>query len=224
MDIRNLLIEKICQGDRIGADLLLERYASEYGYERLLTEIVEPILTVIGEEWSSSETFTLSQMYVAAKVTEDVLNKIAEQRKISSGGHSRKRPAVIGNIEDDFHALGRELVGIFLRTEGWDVYDLGNDVPAEVFIDKAQEIGARVIGVSALMTATARKIIKVRKTIDNRGLTGQIQLAVGGAVFRINPDLVKEIGGDGTASNALGVSKLFDSLWERSLREEKSHE
>lgn len=220
MDIQQSLIERIHLGDRVGANALLEAWASEYGYEHLLTEVLDPTLIRIGEEWCSSETFTLAQVYVAAKVTEDVLGKIAAQRKSPSEGQPPKGPAVIGNIEEDFHALGRRMVGTFLRTEGWIVHDLGNDVPAAVFVDKAQEVGARVIGVSAMMMTTARNIKRLREEVDHRGLAGRIQLAVGGAVFRVCPGLAEEVGGDGTASNALGAAGLFNRLWEQSVRKE----
>jgi methanogenic corrinoid protein MtbC1 len=220
MDIQQSLIERIHLGDRVGANALLDAWAAEHSYERLLAEVLDPALIVIGEEWRSSGTFTLAQVYVAAKVTEDVLGKIAARRKSSSEGQPPKGPVVIGNIEEDFHALGRRMVGIFLRTDGWIVHDLGNDVPAALFVDKALEVGARVIGVSAMMMTTARNIKRVREEIDRRGLTGRIQLAVGGAVFRVCPGLAEEVGGDGTAPDALGVAGLFDRLWEQSVRKE----
>lgn len=220
MNIQQPLIEKIRQADREGANAILDAWAAEHGYERLIREILDPTLALIGEEWNASETFTLAQVYVAAKVTEDVLGKVAAQRKQAPGDYPSKGPVVIGNIEEDFHSLGRRMVGTFLRVEGWIVYDLGNDVPADVFLDKALETGARVIGVSAMIMTTARNIKRVREVIDRRGLTGRIQLAVGGAVFRVCNGLVEEVGGDGTASNALGAPALFDRLWQQSLRKE----
>lgn len=220
MDIRKSLIERIRLADRQSANALLDAWAAEHGYEHLLTHVLDPTLILIGEEWCSSETFTLAQVYVAAKVTEDVLSKIAELRKMPSEGRPPKGPVVIGNIEEDFHALGRRMVGTFLRAEGWIVHDLGNDVPATVFVDKALKLGARVIGVSAMMMTTARNIRRVRDEIDSRSLTGRIQLAVGGAVFRVCPGLVEEVGGDGTAPNALGAAGLFDRLWEQSVGKE----
>lgn len=72
-----------------------------------------------------------------------------------------------------------------------------------------------MIGVSAMMYTTALNIKSLRAEIDRRGLTGKIQLAVGGAVFVLRPDLVDEIGGDGTARNAMAAPALFDDLWEK---------
>jgi len=220
MDIQQSLIERIHLGDRVGANALLDAWASEHGYECLLAEVLDPALILIGEEWSSSETFTLAQAYVAAKVTQDMLDKISARRISSFGELPPKGSVVIGNIEGDFHALGRRMVGTFLRAEGWIVHDLGNDVPAAIFVDKAQEVGARVIGVSAMMMTTARNVRRVREEIDRRGLTGKIQLAAGGAVFRVCPGLAEEVGADGTASDALGAAGLFERLWKRSVSKE----
>ena len=220
MTIQRSLIEMILKADRQGASQLLDAWSAEHGCERLLTEVLEPTLLMIGEDWLSSEAFTLAQAYVAAKVAEDALLKIAERRSDKNITHLSKGPVVIGNIEDDFHALGRRMLGIFLTSDGWIVHDLGNDVPATEFVDKAVEVDARVIGVSAMMLTTAHNIKKLRAEIDNRGLSGRIKLAVGGAVFLVRPGLDVEVGGDGTARTALEATSLFHRLWEESHKKE----
>jgi methanogenic corrinoid protein MtbC1 len=158
---------------------------------------------------------------VAAKVAEDTLTMIAAKSEPDKIVSPTRGPVVIGNIEEDFHALGRRMVGTFLQTGGWIVKDLGNDVLPAAFVDCAVECGARVIGVSAMMLTTARNILHLRQEIDQRGLTGKIQLAVGGAVFLVFPELVKDVGGDGTAPNAMESIKLFEDLWEKSVRWER---
>lgn len=220
MDIQHALIALIKQADRHRAGQLLDAWGDEHGYERLLVEVLEPTLLEIGEEWLSSETFTLAQAYVAAKVTEDTLLKIAERKKVGAVSPPTKGPVVIGNIEEDFHSLGRKMLGIFLASDGWVVHDLGNDVPAAEFVDKAVEVGARVIGVSAMMLTTAHNIKQLRSELDRRGLSGHIQLAVGGAVFLVRPGLDLEVGGDGTARTALEAIALFNRLWDVSIRKE----
>ncbi len=214
MDIQELLVEKIRNADRAAASVLLEAWAAEHGAERLVVEVLEPTLRLVGQGWNSTGAFSLAQGYVAAKVAEDALTKIAAQS--GTVASASKGPVVIGNIEEDFHALGRRMIGTFLRAEGWDVHDLGNDVTAEAFVDCAVKTGARVIGASAMMVSTARNIRRLRDEIDRRGLAGQIQLAVGGAVFIVRPDTVEEVGGDGTASNPIEAVRLFDRLWRQS--------
>jgi methanogenic corrinoid protein MtbC1 len=100
--------------------------------------------------------------------------------------------------------------------------DLGNDVPAAQFVDAAVEAGARVIGVSAMMYTTASNIRGIRDELDRRRLSGRIQIAVGGAVFKLRPELADEVGGDGTASSGFRAPQLFERLWERSLRADRS--
>jgi methanogenic corrinoid protein MtbC1 len=217
MTIFDSLLDCIRRADRDQAKALLDAWGTEHGYERLLTEVLEPTLVLIGEQWRSFENFSLAQAYMAAKITEDMLLKIAERTAWHAGGIPPKGPVVIGNIEEDFHALGRKMLGTFLGAEGWLVHDLGNDVPPEVFVDKAEEVGARVIGVSAMMLTTARNIRRVREEVDRRGLTGRLQLAVGGAVFLVMPGLVDDVGGDGTAANAIEAVQLFDRLWADSM-------
>ena len=218
MDLHDQLIESIRRADRQQANALLDAWTDANGYERVLADVLEPVLVRIGEEWRCHEAFTLSQAYVAARITEDVLTRIAA--RIPAGSRADRGPVVIGNIEEDFHALGRRMVGTFLRSEGWKVHDLGNDVSPAAFVDAALETGARVIGVSAMMMTTARNIRYLREEIDRRGCSGRIQLAVGGAVFLVSPGLVDEVGGDGSAANALGAVKLFERLRQRSLAKE----
>jgi methylmalonyl-CoA mutase cobalamin-binding domain/chain len=146
---------------------------------------------------------------VASKIAEDALLRCLPVKKERQ---FRKGAVVIGNIEDDFHSLGRRTVGLFLEAAGWDVHDLGNDIPAEQFIEKAIEVNASVIGVSAMMQTTALNIRKVREILDRSGLNGTIKLAVGGAVFNLRPELVTEVGGNGTAFNAVGADELFQRL------------
>ena len=207
----------IKKADREGAGTLMDRWAEEHGYAGLLNEVLEPMLLMIGEEWFSAETFTLAQAYVAAKVAEDTLLKIVASKKDTDITPPTKGPVIIGNIEEDFHSLGRRMVKIFLETDGWIVHDLGNDVLAEAFVDKAVEVGARVIGVSAMMRTTAMNIKGLRRELDRRELSGQIQLAVGGAVFLVCSGLVDEVGGDGTARTAMEAPFLFERLWNQSL-------
>ncbi len=217
MHIHEQLLNKILEADRLGASLLMENWAAERGHEGLLTEVLEPVLQRIGLEWAKGDSFSLAQAYVAGKVAEDALTSIAAHRSAEAAVPPTKGPVVLGNIEEDFHGLGRRMVATFLRLSGWQVEDLGNDVPHAVFVDSALKAGARVIGASAMMMTTARNIRLLREEIDRRGLRGRLQLAVGGAVFLACPSLAEEVGADGTAPNALATNQLFDRLWKASL-------
>lgn len=209
------LVRLIVDADRDGANALIDRWASSWGYSDALSGLLEPALREIGERWGREE-ISLAQGFVAGKIAEDTLTKALAFSDCKTCLEA-KGPVVVGNIEDDFHSLGRKMVVTFLRAAGWRVIDLGNDVPADEFIARAVESDARIIGVSAMMFVTARTIRRVRDELDRLGLSGRVQLAVGGAVFKLRPELVAEVGGDGAADSALAAPALFDELWRRSL-------
>jgi len=209
--LQSRLIEAILNADRELANSLLDKNAAEIGASRTVSEVLEPVLTKIGEYWDSTATLSLAQAYVAAKISEDFLRKSLSAEPPHEG-QKKKGPVILGNIEDDYHSLGRNMISIFLKSAGWEVIDLGNDVVASAFVDTAIESGARIIGVSAMMYSTASNIIKLHDEIQRRMTTDRPKLAVGGAVFKLRPELVQEVGGDGTASNAIQVPPLFDRM------------
>ena len=208
-ELSDRLLTTMINADRTGAAKLVEQALSE-GIEpvQVVVDILDPAIVQLGRLWEE-ETMSLAQNFVASKIAEDTLLRCLPEK---TADLNSKGAAVIGNIEDDFHSLGRKTVGLFLGAAGWDVHDLGNDVPAEEFLAKALEVGACVIGASAMMQTTALNIRTLRELIDERGLKDRIKLAVGGAVFNWRPDLVAEVGGDGTAHNAVGCDELFTRL------------
>ncbi len=208
-DWSDRLLETMIVSDRMAAAAVIEQ-ALETGIPpiQVISGILDPALIRLGHGWEE-ETLSLAQGFVAAKIAEDVM-----LRCIPETGDSppTKGAVVIGNIEDDFHSLGRRIVTLFLTAAGWEVHDLGNDVPAERFIDTALAVGARVVAASAMMQTTALNIRNLRELIDARGLQQRIKLGVGGAVFNWRPELVAEVGGDGTARNAVGADELCTRL------------
>ena len=202
------------EAEREGAVAMLVEHAKQHGFQAAVSDVLEPVLERAGEAWHR-ENLSLAQGYVAGKIAEDLL-------VVAAHAHGDllldvKGPVILGNVEDDYHSLGRKMVAVFLRAAGWRVIDLGNDVSPADFVAAALEHGARVIGVSAMMLTTAENIRAVRAEIDARGLKGKVLLAVGGAVFKLRPELMHEVGGDGTAASAIQAPALFDRLWDESM-------
>jgi len=205
---RQLLTAMINSDRSVAAEIIKQALAAGIDSRQVIAEILDPAIVRLGRMWEE-EAMSLAQNFVASKIAEDALLLCLPE----SGVHQHiKGTVVIGNIEDDFHSLGRKTVGLFLSAAGWDVHDLGNDVPAEQFLEKAREVGACVIGASAMMQTTALNIRKLRDLIKAQGLSGRMKLAVGGAVFNWRPELVAEVGGDGSAQNAVGADELFMRL------------
>ncbi len=223
-DLNAEVLRLILAGERQKATDMISDWAQRNSYEKVIMEIIEPVLYCFGKMWAEGDNISMGQGYVAGKVVEDIMEKADSIQLEKTTDASLKGPIIIGNIEDDSHALGRKMIVIFLKIDGWEVIDLGKDVLAKEFVDKAVEVNAPIVAVSAMMYRTAMNIKKLREEIDKRGLTDKIQLAVGGAVFIQRPELVKEVGGDGTAKNAIFVPDLMDRLIEKILSKGKNHE
>lgn len=206
------LLESINAADYEAAVTQLKLWGSEHGFSRLAEDVLIPLMNRYSELFGAAEEVPLARAYVAAKVTEEGMRLVALSMSPDRQPKLVKGPVVIGNIEDDYHSLGRKIVLTFLQADGWMVHDLGNDVLAETFVDKAVEVGASVIGVSAMMYSTRKNIRAVRTLLDERQLHGKIKLAVGGAAFVMRPELVAEVGGDGTCRSAIGAPALFAEL------------
>lgn len=209
--LKAILLELIIDANRDAAVNLIEEAAVGIGYFSAINLILEPVLLEIGDMWSK-EDISLAQGYVSAKITEDILVKAVKNSDWQNQGNRNMVPVILANIEDDFHALGRKMVGTFLQASGWKVIDMGNDVTASEIVDAAVQFNAPIVGVSAMMYTSALNIKKVRDEINSRQLQNRIKLAVGGAIFKVRPQLVQEVGGDGTASSATQVPDLFSAL------------
>jgi corrinoid protein of di/trimethylamine methyltransferase len=127
----------------------------------------------------------------------------------TDGGAARYR-AVIGVIEGDTHDIGKNLVKIMLESAGFDIVDLGRDVPPQTFIDKALEGRAQLILLSSLMTTTMDAMADVVKLLVRQGVRDQFKVAVGGGP--ISKAFSDRIGADGYAKNAAEAVRLCKIL------------
>jgi len=117
---------------------------------------------------------------------------------------------VIGTIEGDIHDIGKTLVASMLAAEGFEVYDLGADVPVATFIEKALEVDAQLICISALLTTTMIGQKKLIEQLVKQNIRDRFKVLLGGAP--VSKNWVAEIGADGTAENAISAVKLAKEL------------
>jgi len=211
LEKQTLIAGLIKEGEKDQAVNKLTVWANETSYRMVVFNILEPMLVQWGKLWMKGE-LSLAHGYLSGKVAEEFYLLASQNEEFVSTSVKNKGKVIIGNIEDDFHPLGRRLVSIYSQAAGWDIIDLGNDVPAELFVEKAIEHNAQIIAVSAMMFTTAKNILNVRKEMDKQSISGKVKLAVGGAVFKLRPELVGEVGGDGTAGTAMEAPELFESL------------
>lgn len=126
------------------------------------------------------------------------------------GGDGPKRRVVIGVIEGDTHDIGKNLVKIMLETSGFDVIDLGRDIPPAEFVSKAREVDADIIALSTLMTTTMEGMNRVVKLLEEENIRDRFKVIVGGGP--ISQGFANKIGADGYAVNAADAVKLAQRL------------
>lgn len=115
------------------------------------------------------------------------------------------KKAVIGVVEGDTHDIGKNLVKIMMDTAGFEMHDLGRDVPLAQFVDKAEEVGADIIAMSTLMTTTMPGMREVVSMLEERGIRSKYKVMVGGSP--ISQKFCDEIGADIYTSNAVEAVK-----------------
>jgi 5-methyltetrahydrofolate--homocysteine methyltransferase len=164
---------------------------------------------VVGEKFRVRDIF-LPDVLLAARAMYAGM-ELLKPLLIKDGVPSRGK-VVIGSIQGDLHDIGKNLVGIMLRGAGFEVIDLGNDVPPEKFVDRATEEDAPVIGLSALLTTTMSGMKSVVEIVRQRGLSEKIKVIVGGAP--LSDQFAREIGADAYGYDAANAVERVHRLTE----------
>jgi dimethylamine corrinoid protein len=126
---------------------------------------------------------------------------------------------VIGVMEGDTHDIGKNLVKIMLDAAGFEMYDLGKNVPIASFVEKAKEVNAELICMSTLMTTTMGGMAGVIEVLNEEGLRDSFKVMIGGGP--ISSSFAKKIGADGYAENASGAVRLANELLADTARRAK---
>jgi trimethylamine corrinoid protein len=164
-------------------------------------------ISEIGELFDSGEVF-LPELMMAADAMAGA-TEVTNAALMSEGGVAEtKGTIVIGTVQGDVHDIGKAIVIAYLKANGYEVTDLGRDVAAQTFIDKAKELSADVIGMSALLTTTMEEQKKVIKVLKEEGLS--FKTVVGGAPA--TQRWADQIGADAYAEDANDGVKKIDAL------------
>jgi len=146
----------------------------------------------VGELFERGEYF-IADVIMCAEAFRSVFDAVIKPR-LGQAGVRRLGVAVFGTVRGDMHDLGKTLARAIFEVEGFEVVDLGVDVPAELFADAVEKYGARVVGISALMTTTIVEQRRVVEVLKQRGLRDRVIVIAGGAA--VTEEWAREIGAD----------------------------
>ena len=198
------LYEAILNGDAATAREVTEQaLAAGVDPQSLVVERMIPAMDEVGRRFECNE-FYVPELLIAARAMKsalDLLRPILAERGIEPVGR-----VVIGTVKGDLHDIGKGLVASMLEGGGFEVVDLGVDVPADQFVIKAKESNADIIAVSALLTTTMTAMKGVIDAVKQSELKDRCKIIVGGAP--VTQQYADSIGADGYSSNASGAVAL----------------
>jgi corrinoid protein of di/trimethylamine methyltransferase len=204
------LTAAVVDGDRDGT-VALTRQALAAGVEpmTILDDGLIPGMRIVGERFTTGEYF-LPNLIVSAACMKQAMQVLEPELRARHQTARTLGRVVIGTVRGDIHEIGKTLVATMLSANGFDVRDLGVDVPVERFVEAARDHDADIVGLSALLTTTMGVQRHVIEALAAAGIRGRIKVMVGGApVSRAWAD---EIGADGYAEDAVGAVEVAKRL------------
>jgi corrinoid protein of di/trimethylamine methyltransferase len=181
--------------------------AAEVNPSELLGKYMIPAMDEVGKRFECNEYF-VPELLIAARAMKTALHLLTP--KLAEAGAQAKGRVVIGTVQGDLHDIGKNLVASMLEGGGFEVVDLGVDVPPQKFIDAAKEKDGSIIAMSALLTTTMTQMKAVVKALEDGGLRKKVRVMIGGAP--ITQQYADEIGADGYGDNASSAVALARKL------------
>jgi len=197
-DLKNAIL----MGDDDIAEDLTKR-ALKKGLEpiKIMKEGIVPGIDEAGELWKKNEYFYTDIILCAEAFR---LAMAVVEPKLSSGEIGKAGKVLIGTVAGDMHNLGKMMVNATLRSAGFEVIDLGEDVPSETFINKVKEVKPNILGLGCYMTTTMLEMKEIINKLNSEGLRNNVKVIIGGVP--ITQEYANEIRADAWGKDA------FDSV------------
>lgn len=195
----NLVPQKVEQALKSGIDPVV-----------VLNESMIAAMNEVGRLFEEGEYF-VPEMLIAARAMQAGLAVLKPQLMIADVESAGK--VVIGTVKGDLHDIGKNLVTMMLEGVGFEVQDLGTDVPPEKFVEAVRDSGADIVAMSALLTTTMPGMKHAITALEEAGLRESVKILVGGAP--ITESFASQIGADGFAADASRAVRIAKSLLNR---------
>ena len=220
-DIVATIKENVIQGrrtqDDVGIDdqltgtpgvveLVQQALQSNISPQVIITEGLTAGTQVVGEKFSTKEYFIPDMLASAEAVgaAMDILKPVLESANVETKGKF-----AIATVKGDIHDIGKNIVAILLKGAGYEVHDLGIDVPTEKVVEFVQEEKPGYLGLSALLTTTMTEMGVVIKALEENKVRSRVKVLIGGAA--VSEEFAQEIGADAYCVDAFAAVKVLDS-------------
>jgi 5-methyltetrahydrofolate--homocysteine methyltransferase len=167
-----------------------------------------PAITIVGEKFQNGQIY-IPEMMIAARAMSATLDHF--KQKLAGQGEAKKLgTVVIGTVQGDLHDIGKNLVAMILKGQGFQVDDLGVSVSTAKFVQAVKEKKPEILAMSALLTTTMTEMKNTIDALKSAGLRNEVKIIVGGAP--VTPAFAAQIGADGNSYDAPGAAKLCKEL------------
>ena len=164
-------------------------------------------MSVVGERFKNNE-FYVPEVLIAARAMHSGMDIL--KPKLAESGVEPIGTVLLGTVKGDLHDIGKNLVAMMLEGAGFEVIDLGIDVPPEKFVQAVEEQGGDVIAMSALLTTTMTQMKTTLEALEEAGVKGKVKTLIGGAP--VTQNYADEIGADGYARDAASAADKAKEL------------
>ena len=202
------MAQSILDGDEeVSAELAQK--ALEAGIDPLaaITNGYMPGVNEVGDSFACGNAF-LPELVMAGEAMKAAVAVLEPAMKAAGTSRQILGKVVLATVEGDIHEIGKSLVGTMLTSSGFEVHDMGVDVSTADILDKAKEVGADIVGLSALLTTTMVKQKEVIDEVTKRGM--KVKVMVGGAP--VTREWVQKIEADGYSEDAIGAVAVAKEL------------
>ncbi len=203
------LIKAVIEGNApVVSDLVVQGLDEGLKATDILSKGLTPGMSTVGDLFHRGEYF-LPEMLFSAKAMKGGLEHL--EFILSESGSDALGTIVLGTVKGDLHDIGKNIVAMLMKGAGFNVIDLGVDIPVERFVEALTEEKADILALSALLSTTMPAMESTVKAIKESGLKDKVKILVGGAP--VTPEFANEIGADGYAEDAPGaVNKVNEIL------------
>ena len=207
MDL-DTIYDAVLDGDAKGATAAVEAaLAAGETPQAILNDACIPAMAEVGALFEEGEKFVpemlISARAMAAAMT--ILRPLLVEAGVKNVGK-----VVLGTVHGDLHDIGKNLVGMMLEGAGFEVIDLGTDVPPQKFVDAVKQHQPDIVGMSALLTTTTKSMPATLNALAEAGVRDQVKVIIGGAP--ITDDFAQKIGADGFAADAGSAARAARAL------------
>jgi methanogenic corrinoid protein MtbC1 len=200
------LIEGLLSFDRLKVKEIFTQALDRSPTVEVIEHMLTPALEWIGQEWVQGRV-SLSQIYMSGRLCEELVDQMIPTGLAAHPDQPKMAIAVL----DDHHFLGKRIVYSILRSNGYDLLNYGR-LTAEELVEKVRQEGIRILLISVLMLPSALHVKNLRERLDAAGLP--VKIVVGGAPFRLDDKLWKEVGADACGKSASDALSIVHALVE----------